>query len=52
MAWIDEANNKSEFPELDENYEEKEQDGQGCLLKQQVKHIIDIVSNYGCWEYQ
>ena len=29
MAWIDEANDKTEFPELDENYKEKEQDGEG-----------------------
>ncbi len=29
MTWIHEANNKLNFPELDKDYEEKEQDGQG-----------------------
>ena len=28
-AWIDKANDKAEFPELDEDYEEKEKDGEG-----------------------
>ncbi len=31
MAWIDKAKGKIEFPELGKEYEEKEQDGDGCV---------------------